>query len=102
MLARKLTIFSSEHILKQNETDVNCISCPGDIDDTVFITHPVVPSGLTLGDLKGTPDYAMGLGMISALREAADKCEEFEQFNFAEYPWFAADDMSDVRFYIFY
>jgi len=73
---------------------VHCIDFPDDIDDTKFVLHPVVPPGTTLGDLAGTPDYDLGLGMITAMREAAGSCAATGSFTQINYPWLSQDDVS--------
>ena len=62
-----------------------------DIDDTTFIDHPLVPPGTTLGSLKGTPDYEMGKGLITAFTEATN-CSSDSNFGLATYDWLSASD----------
>ena len=74
-------------------SDVKCISAPEDIDDTIFVVHPVVPGGVTLGGLKGTPDYDIGLGMVQAFRDAVE-CDG--SWGLAKYMWPSQDQTSTV------
>ena len=78
--------------------DVVCISVEDDIDDTAFVVHPIVPGDLTLGALKGTPDYDLGMGLVQAFLDAAmpDGCTDVGKFGLASYPWLDATDKSDV------
>jgi len=68
----------------------HCITVPDDIDETQFIAHPVVPADLTLGDLSGTPDYDLALGMISAMRDATEDCDS--TIAMVTYPWLSEED----------
>jgi len=81
-----------------NDTDnyIRCISVPDDIDDTEFIVDPVLPGGVKIGQTKGTPDYDLGIGLISALRNAADigGCDESGKFGMANYRWLSQTDIT--------
>ena len=71
--------------------DVQCITVPEDIDETEFIVHPVVDFGLKLGSLKGTPDYEMGKGMVTAFLDAVD-CDDIGSLGMATYQWLSEID----------
>ena len=78
-------------------SDVKCITVPDDIDDTIFVIHPVVPSSLTLGALKGTPDYDIGRGMIQAFRDSVPECVDNPgNWGIAKYMWISQDQSSNV------
>ena len=73
---------------------MKCITLPDDIDETQFFVHPLVPGGVTLGDLKGTPDYDLGMGFIQAFRDAAFGCDDTETFSMVSYPWLSSEDFT--------
>lgn len=74
------------------DNSVKCISVPDDIEDTVFLIDPVAPNGLELKNLKGTPDYDLGLGLVQALRDAT--CDSVGYPTMAKYPWLHQLDFS--------
>lgn len=71
-----------------------CLRVEDDIDDTVFVEHPIVPEGTTLGALKGTPDYDLGRGMVEAQINAVGDCADSGKFGLAKYEWLDDDDQS--------
>jgi len=73
------------------ENYITCIDVQEDIDDTIFIAHPIVPSGTTLGSIKGTPDYDLGKGLINAFI-GATSCSTDSNYGLATYDWFSAKD----------
>jgi len=73
---------------------VKCISYPDDVENTNILKHPVIPRKTALAELKGTPDYDMALGMITAFREASEGCKEDTKFTLATYPWLSKEDFS--------
>lgn len=73
---------------------VTCFDVQDDIDETTFIDHPVVPTGTTLGSLKGTPDYELGKSKINAFIDATSGCDEVGKFALADYEWLSADDIA--------
>ena len=68
------------------------MTIPDDIDDTEFLVHPVAPAGVTLGMLKGTPDYEMGKRMIQAFHDALNDCDKPGKYGLAKYPWLSDKD----------
>jgi len=70
-----------------------CISAPDDIDDVIFVEHPVAPSGLVLGTLKGTGDYDLAAGFATAVISAVTVpgCTETGKYALATYPWMDSD-----------
>ena len=64
------------------------------------MVHPLVPGDLTLGVLKGTPDYDLGTGLVQAFIDATttDGCSDTGVYGLATYPWLDAADQSDVSF----
>lgn len=73
---------------------VKCISIADDIDDTEFVVHPVVQPGTTLGMLKGTADYNLGMGLIQAWRDTASTCSDEGSLQISKYPWLHQMDVS--------
>jgi len=70
---------------------VFCVTAPDDIDDTTFLFHPVIPSGLVLGTITGS-DYEMGAGMVNSLKDALGSCDETGQYGLATYDWLSQED----------
>jgi len=75
---------------------VSCITISEDVDKTEFVAHPLVPEGMTLGDLKGTADYDMALGMIKSVQETINpgECAEVGNAGLANYGWLSINDFS--------
>jgi len=75
---------------------VSCITISEDVDKTEFVAHPLVPEGMTLGDLKGTADYDMALGMIKSVQETINpgECAEVGNAGLANYGWLSINDFT--------
>jgi len=70
---------------------VMCITLEMSNDKTVFVAHPLIPEGTTLGSLKGTPDYQMGDSLVQSFKDALN-CEEAGSYAMATYPWLSQID----------
>jgi len=88
-------IFEGPDCGSRTDNYVQCFTLPDDIDDTEFILHPVT-TGTILGDLKGTPDYDLGLGMMTAIRDGTFACDDVGSFKSVEFPWLFQDAVTPI------
>ena len=79
------------------QIDLFCVNAAEDINDVTFHEHPVVPEGVKLGDLVGTPDYDLAAGLIEAALESVtvEDCDATGNYGLASFPWLDSQDQTN-------